>query len=74
MNNEELLTRKELSDSSNWVEIRRRLLDYLTEQSGNEIFVDKYAKGLLYGIKIVDTWKDDYFKAVKKEKERKGEL
>lgn len=74
MNKDELQLLRELSESHEWEFIRTRLLDYCSEQSGNDIFFKEYARGVLYAIRIVDGWAKSYYELIKRDKEEKGEL
>ena len=73
MNNDELLLRKELATSKEWGAIRTRILDYCSEQSGSDMFCERYSRGFLYAIKFVDEWVTSYDQAVKKAHRMKGE-
>ena len=72
MDRDELTLRRNLSESKEWKAIRQRLLDFCSLQSSNEPFCDKYVRGVLYGIRAVDTWADAYYAEIDKEKQRKG--
>lgn len=66
-----MTARKDLSESNEWKEIRTRLLDYCSSNSGSDAFYDKFGRGILYGIKIVDEWANTYYETVKKEQKKK---
>lgn len=72
MDREELILRRELSESTQWKTIRERLLNLCAEQSANEFFCKDYVRGVLFAIKTVDGWADTYYNQIKKEQQRKG--
>ena len=73
MNKERLTRLYELSQSEAWQEIRKELLNITAEKSGIDIYFDKYTRGILYAIKIIDAWQEDYLKAVEESKKMKGD-
>ena len=73
MHKERLLHLYELSQSEGWKEIRKELLNITAEKSGIDIYFDKYTRGILYAIKTVDAWEEDYLKAVEEAKKMKGD-
>lgn len=73
MNKERLTRLYELSQSSVWQEIRKELLNITAEKSGIDIYFDKYTRGILYAIKTIDAWEEDYLKAVEEAKKMKGD-
>jgi len=73
VHNEELTRLYGLSQHEVWQEIRKELLNASAEKSGNDIYCDKYLRGVMYAVKMVDGWTTDYLKALEENKKKKGD-
>lgn len=59
MNREELQIKYSLVKSVEWQEIRKRLLDHIVVIGGTSINPE-YLQGMLYLIKTVDLWEQEF--------------
>lgn len=64
---QEIQRKYELTTSKEWKEIRKRLLDIIVIRGGSSL---EYLQGMLYLIKLVDSWEQEFTYAKEKESQK----
>lgn len=64
---QEIQRKYDLTTSKEWKEIRKRLLDIIVIRGGSSL---EYLQGMLYLIKLVDSWEEEFLYAKEKESQK----